>query len=535
MLPQFQLDLLFLTPQDLRSVPRVEVLDIFDGVSKNFHPRGLFSVENFGRVGEIKRNRLFGYIELNTTVLHPVLYKILCDLKSLYSDIMHSKEYAVFDNKIKDFVKSDPLKGRTGYSFFLEHLPSIKFEQRASDKRETYITTIYKYLELGTFMMDKLVVLPAGHRDYLIDDSGKPSEDEINPLYRGVLGMANTIAGVGKSANIEYLDSMRINLQNKILQIYIHIVDIFDGKNKFGQSKFSTRKIFNSTRNIITSTIPRHNHLLSKRRTSVNQTRVGLYQYLVANFPIVAKQVRDGFLSQVFTGPSSPAIGVNVKTLKKEIVRGIEEDYDMWMTMEGFEKTLQNYGVEEYRHEPVMVKDCYIGLIYKDDTSFMLLQDIDDLPKNLDAKKVSPISFTELLYIAVEKEASIAPNSVTRYPVAEQGSMYFAYTYLITTTNSISLFERNAAGEITDREYAEFPIHGSPFFNAMCPSPTHLGKLNGDFDGDMTNFIGVFTDEAREEIHDKLNSAGYYKSARGDIAYSCSEDIADLVMSHLFN
>ena len=64
MLPPFNIDLLVLEQKDLAGVPRIEVLDIFDGVSQNFHPKGLFSSEYFGRAGEEKRNRLFGYIDL---------------------------------------------------------------------------------------------------------------------------------------------------------------------------------------------------------------------------------------------------------------------------------------------------------------------------------------------------------------------------------------------------------------------------------------------------------------------------------------
>lgn len=535
MLPLFNIDLLILTPESLRSVPKIEVLDIFDGVSKNFHPRGLFSVENFGRVGEVKRNRMFGYMDLNTEILHPLLFKVISELKSLYSDVMLSKEYAIFDTKTKDFIKSDPINGKTGYSFFLSHLNDLKIEERTSDKRATYIEVLNKYRKINKCFMDRLVVLPAGHRDYVIDESGKPSEDEINSFYRGVLGTSTSLLGVNKAANPEYLDSMRVNLQLKVVQIYDYILDMFDGKSKFGQSKFATRKVFDSTRNVITSAIPRNTHLLSKRRTSVNQTRVGLYQYLVANFPIASRKVRDSFLSNVFTGPTTPAVLVNQKTLKKELVTNIEEEYDAWMTMDGFEKTLQVYGEEEYRHDPVMIKDHHAGLIYRDDKTFMIIQDIDELPQELDKKKVAPMTYSELLYIAVGLDAHKTPASVTRYPVAEQGSAYFSYCYLMTTSESSELILRDASGALTNDIYAEFPIKDSAFFNSMSPSPTHLSTLNADFDGDMTNLICPFTVESIDEISLALKSASYYKNARGGMAYSSNDDISSLLFAHLFN
>lgn len=537
MLPAFNIDLLFLKPSDLVSVPKVEVLDIFDGVSKNFHSKGLFSVENFGRMGEAKRSRLFGYIDLNTSILHPLLFKVMCDLKSLYSDIMNGKEYAVFDPKLKDFVKSDPVNGNTGYNFFLSHLKDLKVEERDSDKRTTYINVFKKYRDMDSLTMDRLVVLPAGHRDYTIDENGKPSEDEINKLYRSVLATSNIVLGINKSANPEYLDSMRMSIQVKVMEIYDYILDIFDGKSKFVQGKFATRKIYNTTRNVITSRIPRNSYHLSRRRVSTSDTTVGLYQFVIATFPIASKHVRDGFLSNVFNGPSAPAILVNPKTLKKELVHGVEDDYDAWMTLDGFERTMQVYGNEEYRHTPVMIKDMYAGLVYEDreKKQFMIIQDIDDLPTTLDKAKVHPLTMTELLYNSVYELSVKVPSSVTRYPISGLGSIYLGGTYLATTNVSYESVELDSEGNPTERILPEWPIQSESFFNAVSPSPTHLGRLGADFDGDMVNFICYFTDEAIEEINKKLKSASYYKSSDGGMAYSASDDIINTVMAHLFN
>lgn len=536
MLPAFNIDLLILTPKDLVSVPRIEVQDIFDGVSKNFHSKGLFSIESFGRVGEAKRTRLFGYIDLNISVLHPLIFKVLCDLKSLYSGIMNGKEYAIFDSKTGDFVKADPTTGQTGYEFFVSHLDKLVVEERPSDKRETYIKVFKKYRETGGLMMDKLVVLPAGHRDYVIDDNGKPSEDEINKLYRQVLSTANIVSGINKKANAEYLDAMRLSVQVKVMEIYNYLMDIFDGKNKFMQAKFVTRKIYNTTRNVITSSIPRNNHLLSPRAVSTSATSVGLYQFVVATFPIATKHIREGFLGSVFTGPSAPAILINPKTLKKEIVYNVEDDYDLWMTMDGFEKTMQVFANEEFRHSPVMIKGYYAGLCYanREQGKMMLLQDIEDLPEGFDKALVRPLTMAELLYHSLHALSKKVPSSMTRYPIAGYGSLYLGNTHLLTTNLSYQVTELLTDGS-TGKVFPEWPIHTESFFNSLSPSPVQLNRMGADFDGDMTNFICYFTEESIKEIHDKLNSAAYYKAPNGEMAFSASDDIIDLVVAHLFN
>lgn len=48
-------------------------MDIFEGGSRAFHPDGLFSVETFGKVGDERRNRLFGYVDLGAKILHPLM------------------------------------------------------------------------------------------------------------------------------------------------------------------------------------------------------------------------------------------------------------------------------------------------------------------------------------------------------------------------------------------------------------------------------------------------------------------------------
>ena len=481
MLPPFNIDLLVLEQKDLAGVPRIEVLDIFDGVSQNFHPKGLFSSEYFGRAGEEKRNRLFGYIDLKIEVFHPLIFKLFCNLKSLYSDIMNGKEYAIFDSKIKDFVKSDPIVGKTGFAFFIQHHKDIKFEERPSDKRETSIKVVNKYRDQNKALMSKIPVMPAGFRDYIIDSNGKPSEDDINKLYRKVLSTANMVSSVNKSANPEYLDSMRLSLQVGVMAIYDYIMDMLDGKNKFTMGKLMTRKIYRSTRNVITTYVPRHTSLKSPRLVSLNQTGVGLHQFVSACLPLVSKHLKDGIMGDIFTGPNTPAILVNPKTLKKEMVMGIEDEYDSWMTLDGLEKIVEKFELEELKHKHVMIKGMYAALIYKGkDNTFKVFQDIDALPEGYDKSLVTPLTMAELFYLTVYPWSNDIPCTVTRYPISGYGSMYPSMSYLITTNNSLIFKKLDDSWNVTEEQAIEFPIYGEPFFNSICPSPSHIQRAGAD-------------------------------------------------------
>lgn len=528
----FNIDLLVLKDQDVKNIRPVKVHDIFQSASRNFHSDGLFSIETFGKVGEEKRNRLFSYIDMHISVFHPVIFKALCDLKGLYGEILSGKAYASFDPDTKDFSRSDAIDGFTGFNFFLKHFKELTFEEKPSAKREFNIKVINKYRD--NCLLDKLVVMPAGLRDYTIDDStGKPSQDEINGMYLKVLSIASVIENVNAKINAEYLDSARFNLQIAVMNIYDYIKNMLEGKSKLILGKWASRKIVNSTRNVITSFIPDSQELHSPKTVGANESVIGLYQYLRMILPLAVKHVRDTFLSDIFIGPNSPVILINKKTLAKESVYLDADHYDEWMTFEGLEKTFARFGEESSRHEPLEVDGYYMGLIYDDGKNYRFVQDLTELPEGRDAKYLRPMTFTEFLYLSVYKDAREVPCFLTRYPVTGFGSIYPSYVYLKTTVKASIKHELGADWKPTGAIAYEFPIAGMQFYNSMSPSINKLSRLGADFDGDVMSATAVWTDEAKAEIKSYLASKNYYVGVNGKVAFSSSNDIVDLVLSNM--
>lgn len=530
----FNIELLVLTNEDVRNVTPIKVLDILDGSSKNLHPQGLFSTEIFGKYGEEKRNRTFSYINLNIGIFHPVIYKAIIELKSLYERILSKKAYAVWNDEIKDFEESDIVKGRTGFNFFLSHFKDIKFESRNSTEREFNIKLVEKYKE--NCILDKLVVIPAGLRDYTIDEeTKKPSQDEINLMYIKALSISSIIENINKNINMDFLDTPRYNIQLTIYEIYNYLKSLLEGKNKLVTGKFASRKIFHSTRNVATSHISESTKLFGDKSVSSKQTIVGLYQFMKAITPLAINKLRTGFLSEVFIGPNSPVILVNKKTLKKEMVSINPIYYDKWMTYEGLEKLLATYGQENLRHNVLEIEDYYLGLIYlgKDNT-FKLIHDINDVPDDLKEKGVvRPITFTELLYIAIYKDSADTPCLVTRYPVAGYGGIYPSYVYLKTTIKSIVLTELDHQWKPINVKAMEFPVADKAFYNSLSVSQSHIKKLGMDFDGDKASFICVLSDDSKQEINDLLNSRKFYVGVDGKMAFSASTPITNLVLASM--
>lgn len=528
----FNIDLLIPTPEMLRGVAQIQALDIFSGGTRNFHPQGLFSTEIFGKVGDERRNRRFAFIDLKTKVFHPVIFKAICDLKQLYAEILSGSSYAKWDNELKDFIKCSPMEGETGFTFFLNHFDEMVFEERESDRREFNIKLVNKYR--NNCLMDKLLVLPAGLRDYEVDEQGKPSENEINSDYRKAFSFANLIVPEAVKLNPDSIDSARYNIQLSVVTIFNYIKNLVEGKKKLLLGRWASRRIRNSTRNVITSSIHSIDQLNSPNMVGTNQTVLGLYQYVKSIMPIALHHLRNGFLNKVFIGPNSPAYLVNKKTLKKEMVHVNASYFDEWMTDEGLEKTITRFGEHDLRHLFVEVGNHYLGLIYKGpDGTFKLIQDIDDVPEGRSKKDVRPITFAEILYVNLYQDADQSMGFVTRYPVINYGGIYPSYCYLKTTVHAEIREELDDRWERSGHIAKQFPITGEEFMDSMSPSATHLAALGADFDGDTASWSPVYTDEAKAEIRKKLNSRNFYVGVDNKIHFSARIDTVNDVLSSL--
>lgn len=527
-----KLDLLIPTKEDLQGLRKVRVMDIMEGFTKNFHPEGLFSVEIFGKPGEERRNLTFAYIDLNVPILHPLIFKTLVDLKALYGDIMAGRAYAIFDETTKDFIKSNVAEGETGYAFFVKHLSKLQFEKRPSISRKLYIEFVEKFR--SNPYISQLVLLPAGVRDYSVDETGKPSEDEVNGMYRSIMAVAANLENINFKESPEFADSARMSLQVKVLELYRYIVGLLFGKHKMIQGSFMSRKVSNTTRNVISSHIPRVKSYGDDSSISPNTTVMGLYQYMRDIIPLMVFHIRNKFASSVFTGPNSPMRVVDPKTLRSKMVPVNSKEYSRWTTMEGIEKVADNYSQEDMRHYPVMVGDYYFGLLYKGpDMTFKFFQGMEDFPENLDPKYVAPITMTELLYMACYEEALDSYGWTTRYPVTVYGSTYPGDIRLKTTVVSEVRVELDEMWQATNRKATNFPINGQKHFNSMSPAVSHIPRAGADYDGDQMSHYCVMTEEAKKEVKEMLGSKDYYLTIDGKMAFSQNNDYVALALKYM--
>lgn len=531
------------------NLPEITSLDIFDGMSKEFHENGLFSVSIFGRVGEERRLDSFAHINLRTEVIHPFLYKKLVELKGLYGEIATGKAYALWDDKTKDFVRSNELVGSTGYSFFMKHVKSIKFKRTESFKRGKVIDLLTKYKD--KMFCRYLVVAPAGMRDIEIKD-GRTSEDEINEFYRKAIRGASAIVGNDESLNDKMNDLARASIQQAFNDIFDTVFNIIKGKKGFILSKWMSRRVFYGTANVISSKEISSKSLRNGQYYDPRVSNVGLYQALTGNRSRVMYPLQSGWLRTVFDSDVK-LVDKNYNPITVPLDEKIAND---WVTSEGLDNKITLMKNEKIRHNPVRVGQHFLCNIYDDGVNVKLFHRPDeiesfypditeDVAKErffrslVETKVVRHCTLAEFFYILTAEVFEELYATITRYPVATFGSIYTCKVVVKTTTTGETRVIHNPDGISDNITVHQFPKtkERMDFLNTLQVDVTHIssdGGLGADFDGDRCSCIFIFTEEAIEEARKSLNDIKKLISAvSGKLDISCNTETIERAMINM--
>jgi hypothetical protein len=413
----------------------ISSLDIFDSPgSSNFHEDGLFSTEIFGRVGSEDRDRRFGYIDLKTSILHPLVWDLIQKVKALYHGILMGKEFATWDPKTKDFIKANDITGETGYAFFMSHWEELELVMGTSPIRKARITLLNKYRNEG--INDYILVMPAGLRDVEMS-GGRVKEGEINDHYRKLISISNTVAST-TYRDTSVFNKARISQQLAFNEVYKTIENLISGKKGFLAAKWGSRNIVNGTRNVISAMDPSIADLDDTHSPTANDTIAGLWQVSRGALPVFIKALKDGILSPIFSSGEGSAKLIDIKTLKSEYTDVSPNTFDKWTTLEGLEKVIAGLSKIPQRSKPVLIEGRYLALVYrpKNKKVFKVFYDIDELPDGFSKEDVYPITYFELIYLAYYKDVNKLKGLPTRYPIEGEGSIYPSQIYLKTTVIS---------------------------------------------------------------------------------------------------
>lgn len=476
----FNIDIVAFNNTNTKHLGEVINTNVFETNSSVFAAGSLFDTKIFGQVGSQERNETPGVIDLGVPVLHPYLYIILCSLGDKYEQVFEGKKYATFDTTKKDITIVSNREGSTGYTYMLSTIKKVQWNDNNSDQRRYKIDLVNKYLK-DEYLCTKWLVLPAGLRDYVEDKNGVPSEDEVNSLYRNLIGTASLIKSIKVGTDLSLIDPIRLKLQKILVEIFQYFKTLLDGKSKFIQGKFAKRAIRYGTRNVITPMPPQVKDLTSDQILTMNHTTVGLYQYIKSIAPITMNRVSSIFINHILNPNNTQAYLINPDTKKTELVNIPIKKRDEWFTIEGLNDIMNKLAQPELRVEPVKIDKYYLLMLYDDGKNIKIFLHTDEIREELNKKYLRPITYAELFFISVVGVVDKYPGFVTRYPVAGLGGIYPTKIYLKTTINARTV-ELEYGGTI--KTLKEYPILDSLFVESMSPHTSRIGLLGADYDGD---------------------------------------------------
>lgn len=511
---------------------------IRDSSSNEFHPDGLFSERIFGQIGSPSRLISYGYIPLNTRVFHPLIFAHIRRLKSAYMDVISGKSYAKYDNDTKELIPcdSDDPQGGTGYKFFIDNFPRIKFKKNDSLSRNDKIDLIEKYRNSCT--MTNCIVMPAGLRD-IQQDGGRVDSDSINKLYTALLNYSNAMPITGGDDSM--FDSVRYAIQKKINEVYEMIFEMLEGKQGFFQKKFGARSLALGTRNVISPSDMLGEDPTDGKYMKCDELKIPLFQSSKMYQPLVVYQLKQLFFSQVFQQFTDQAPLIDPKTYDMRYQAITEDEKNKYTTSEGIEKVISLFRDKEFRCTPVTVDNekgvkYYMFLVYDDGKNIFIGRSVTTIMESVqmagvlyDKKHVRPLTYVEMLYIATYVATKDKHGLVTRYPAMEIGSTV-PFKMHIASTNpgrTVTLYMSN-----NERELPEYPVITGQFVDSVVLHPTLMKGLGADFDGDVVSINSVLTEEANKEIAAHLETPIRYVSPSGKL-YAGSTDIVSLVIYNL--
>ncbi len=527
-----ELNIELIDVDEIKVLRPVTMSDIREPSSHTFHPDGLFSTEIFGAIGSDERNVTFSYIDLKTSIVQPIVYKALTKARKFYGEILTGRAYAIFDNKVKDFVESNDDKAETGFEFFIRHIKDIRLEDTGSTTRKELIAMLKKYRDKLTCR--RMLVIPAGIRDYMVTEDGRNKEDEINSIYRKMINSASIIPGSYNTS--KDINEIAVSLQVSAMEVYEYLSNILLGKHTVINAKWVKRKIHNSSANVLTSAITEPKRIDSPG-IGTNDVLVGLKQYAASILPLSNYVFKASFLGESLMGKNSNMNLINTSTMKMDIVDPDPDYYDLWMTKSGNESLIRLLRAPTTKAGPVIYKkkskEYTLALVVDTGDGVAIINDTTNVSADILAR-ARPIKLAELLYVTLYKTESRVRGTTTRYPSANEGSAIVIEPKLKVTskTRDIKVLDEHLAE--TGERYPRYPDMTTSFFDSYSVSPSVMARLGADFDGDKLNYIATFSDESIKEIDALLSKASYYRSSTvGEFIHPAGNDINELVLAHL--
>jgi hypothetical protein len=524
------------------NIPLITSSSIFQPNSTEFHPEGLFSEAIFGRVTDPERYTNEGHIYFNTSIIHQVVFNFIVNKKRIYVDILRGSRHAIYDHKNNKFEIADSVdKGAdTGYAFFIKHFPlTVNAKEPKGLRASNMHKLLVKYKD--NLFTTKMIVMPAGMRD--IDMStGRLAQDDINKIYLSILNLSAGLVDEETSKDTLF-DGIRWQLQMKVHEIDTYNLNAITGKKGFFQGHFGARKIALTTRNVISVGITSVNDPHDPGSIKADETMIPLLQTIKNFQPFFVNYIRDKLYGEIFTRGNTEVVAVTNAKFDIEYVDISHGEIKKVTDNNNIVRIINKFKYVGFRESPVSIrgvdkKDYWLILTYKIDDKVYLGKNKDELKVLVersgdvfDIANVSPLTWSEAMYIAAVNITKGKHVFITRYPVLVDGSIYPSKVHVITTDPAKHVTLIFDTGKTM--ELYHYPTLGVPYFEATILHPSKLPGLNADMDGDTISVNGIWGDDSNDEISAYLGKLHNVIGIDMKLKIQANTDIIELVLFNI--
>lgn len=476
------------------------------------HPNGLISNEIFG-VTIKSRKETFAYIDLHGHFFHPHIYKAIKRFSRKITKIVSGEEYyRISENG--DLI-SDDENGETGIEFLYNNWEKISWDkvQNVASMRNERIDMISHYKKNEVFMK-YLIVIPAFYRDVMSSDSksGSSKSDPVNGMYSKIIRLASSLKA---SDLIDFqFNNTNVAIQDALVEVYDYFKQKLEKKTGLIRRYLLGKNTDRAVRAVI-STPLYHANRPEDLLIDYRHAGVPIYQCCAMVYPFLVRWIKNFFEKELFDaqymkGIIDPATGRVIESYElSQDLRSIYNDefirkmVDTFIKDPGSRFTTFQIPTEEGKNFVLRFQGRLYG---------------GDHPAEMANISNRPMTWTDLLYIACEDIVKDKHLLVTRYPVTDAFGIFYTKIRILSTLETMPV-------EFNHTVYPFYPVvdpkasHdevATKFIDTIEFSNSYLKGIGGDYDGDQITAKIIWSQEANQEIEEKMNSKAFFLSINGE-------------------
>lgn len=505
---------------------------------------GLFSYELFG-VSDDERKNTFGYIDLKSNFLHPIIYQMLIKKSGSLGDVVTGKKYAVIADKKIKVVPEDFEGAETGIQFVYDHFYEIDWinELEEDDIESIDKKTRLKFLKSlkkEEFFIRKWLVLPPFYRAE--SSTNRSMGDNINKLYKELISRVSGLS-LGFSFDL-FGDETKLRIQNIIRDIYLATLSPISGKNLMLEKGKTDATLAGSGKNSMV-----RKHLIGKNvdwgassvitsppNSDANKLSEKIVPFGYGAFPMATL---ISLFQPFYVNFCSDFLESALLNFESTFATKIKKIDSGQFNSKKIEKILKTF-IKSASQRFDIIKFNFIDL---NDNTIEAAIPIYEYKTEADADNhvnyvKRPMTITDLLYIASKNVLDDKHVLVTRFPVANAQNIYPSKIKVLSTDKTRKLWVSVSSEPGTamyDETYPIIPDNNTnkidcSFYDVMLCGNAYLDSLGGDYDGDMLYMRALFTQEANREANDLVWAKTNMLNAKGELSRGLSKIGKECVM-----